>query len=100
MRSAEVVMLVSPEVSGGAGRTVEDASAEKACRQFDQNAGALAAVVEEWIKFDQIERRHQAAVREHLHHQMRFAECRAAGDGGAHARRELRVEEIDIETDM
>jgi hypothetical protein len=39
--------MVSSGVSGAAVRRVENAVPEKACSQFDEDAGALAAVVEE-----------------------------------------------------
>ena len=68
--------------------------------EFHENAGALAAIVEERIEFDEIERRDEAAVGQHFHDEMRFAERRAAGHGGADARREIRIEKIDIEADV
>src|SRR3546814_20132237 len=43
---------------------------------------------------------HAAAVGDHLHHQLRFTVARTTGNGGADARCDRRIEEVDVETDV
>ena len=82
------------------GGAVEDAPAKQRCGQIDHQARGLAAIIEKRVKLDEIERRHQIAVVEDLHHKMGLAEGRATGHRGAHGGRNRRIKEINVERDM
>src|SRR5690606_37254757 len=72
----------------------------QAGREVDEQRGGASAVVKEGVEFDEIETGHQSAVMQHFHHQMRLAEGRTAGNGGADRRSCGGIKKIDIETDM
>ena len=55
------------------------------------------AHVQRRVELDQVQRAQATGVGDHLHAQLGLAVGRAAAHRGAHARRNVRVEEIDIE---
>ena len=71
---------------------------EQAFDQVDGQIGGLVAHVEGGIEFDDVERCQTTGVGDHLHAQLRFAVGRATAHGGADARRDVGVEEVDVET--
>jgi hypothetical protein len=81
-------------------RPVDDRLAEKAGGQLDQQLGAGAAHIEKGIEFDDIHGADNAGLKEQLHAEMRFTIGCPSGNRGADARRQRRVEKIDIEADM
>ena len=74
--------------------------AEQAAEQFDGDTRGAAALVEERIELDNVDRAHQFRIMQQFHDQMGLAVGGAAGNGGADARCDRRIEKIDVEADM
>src|SRR6056297_4095082 len=89
------VMCVSSAI--GHGGAVEDAAAKRRGCEIDHHLRGAAAITEKGVQLHEVERGHQPAVADHLHHQMRFADGGPAGHGGADSWSEGRVEEIHVE---
>src|SRR5690606_22962014 len=58
------------------------------------------AYVERRVQFDDVQRPQAASVGDHFHAQLRFAIGGAAGNAGGDRRRDFRIEEVDVETDV
>src|SRR6056297_3737694 len=92
------VMGVSSAI--GQGGAIKDAAAKRRGRKIDHHLRGAAAIIEKGVQLHEVERGHQPAVADHLHHQMRLADGGPAGYGGADSGGEGGIEEIHVERDM
>src|SRR3546814_7229689 len=88
------------DLSEPPGRTVEDLAAHETVGKIDKQVRGAAALVEKGIKFHKVETVDEAAVVQHLHHQMSLSDSGTARNRRADSRRDARIEKIDIQTDM
>jgi hypothetical protein len=80
--------------------THQRALAEQRLDEIDGKGGRAVADIERRVEFDDVERAELPGVGDHFHAQLGLAVGRAARHGGAHAGGNLRVEEVDVETDV
>src|SRR3954447_10051991 len=79
---------------------LEDAGPESARDELDRELGRLVLLVEDRIDLDDLERAREAGLGDELHRQVRLPVGKTAGDGGADAGRDVRLEGVNVEADV
>ena len=84
----------------GANVALQDAGPEGACGQLHCQSRGLVLVVEDWIDLDELQRAQESAFGDELHHQVRLPVRETAANGRPHARRDIWVDDIQVDGHM
>src|SRR5215210_715717 len=79
---------------------LEDARPEGARCEPDRESGGFVLVVEDGIDLHELQRAEQSALGDELHHQVRLAVREAAADRRTDARRDVGIDEVEVDRDM